>query len=186
MEDYLSEFVIDVRNINQENNKYRVSILKETSFIDDFVYAEIKLNSTEIDIQLQEDTIFNNILLDLNLSNKYYMNSYHTSSANYETNKKTKGFILSDNLLIIDHMNTTTRLRESLPIQPLQIYSNSEQLTHNLICKNSCCDTCEIYVYLTMREALRELFVENGPCTVLDVEYCNYCEYDSRKWPRIM
>ena len=29
MEDYLSEFIIDVRNINQENNKYRVSILKK-------------------------------------------------------------------------------------------------------------------------------------------------------------
>ena len=29
MEDCLSEFVIDVKNINQENNKYRVSILKK-------------------------------------------------------------------------------------------------------------------------------------------------------------
>ena len=28
MEDYLSEFVIDVRNINQENNKYSVHIEK--------------------------------------------------------------------------------------------------------------------------------------------------------------
>ena len=101
----------------------------------------------------------------MNLSNKYYMNGYHTSAANYEPNKKTKGFILSDNLLMINHMNTT-RLRESLPIQILQTYSNSEQLTHHLICKNSCRETCEIYIYLMMREALRELFVENGPCTV--------------------
>ena len=162
-----------------------VSILKKTSFIYDFIYAEIILDSTEIDIQIQEDIIFNNILLDLNLSNKYYMNGYHTLAANYEPNKKTKGFILSDNLLIINHMNTT-RLRESLPIQILQTYSNSEQLTHRLICKNSCRDTCQIYIYLMMKEALRELFVENGPCTVLDVEYCVYCEYDSRKWPRIM
>ena len=80
----------------------------------------------------------------------------------------------------------TTRLRESLPIQILQTYSNSEQLTRHLVRKNSCHDTCEIYIYLMMREALRELFVENGPCTVLDVECCVYCEYDSRKWPRIM
>ena len=50
MEDYISEFIIDVRNINQENNKYRVSILKKTSFIDDFVYAEIILDSTQIGI----------------------------------------------------------------------------------------------------------------------------------------
>ena len=51
--------------------------MKKTSFIDDFVYAEIILDSTEIDIQLHEDATFNNILLDLNLSNKYYMNGYY-------------------------------------------------------------------------------------------------------------
>ena len=88
---------------------------------------------------------------------------------------------MTNRLLMINHMNTM-RLRESLPIQVLQIYSNSEQLlTHRLICKNSCRYTCEIYIYLMMREGLRELFVENGPCTMLDVEYCVYCEYDSRK-----
>ena len=71
-----------------------MTILKKTSFIDDFVYAEIILDSNEIDIQIEEDIIFNNILLDLNLSNKYYMNGYHTLAANYEPKKKLKDTFL--------------------------------------------------------------------------------------------